>query len=58
MKGTHYNSNIEYAFIRWNVGQPDNDGNNEHCVTVDLQNGQALLDDTSCDSKFQYICEV
>jgi hypothetical protein len=42
----------------WKSGQPDNLGGGEHCLSLDLTTGEALLSDVSCGSKYQYICEV
>jgi hypothetical protein len=42
----------------WRGGKPDNANGNEHCATVDLTNGQSILDDVPCSSQFRYICEV
>jgi hypothetical protein len=53
-----YSHIFEISFKRWKIGQPDNLGGAEHCVAVDLKTGKAVLIDTSCESKYQYICEV
>ncbi|KAL9703180.1 hypothetical protein quinque_006698 [Culex quinquefasciatus] len=43
-----------YGYTRWHPGQPDNSGNNEHCMEIWYVNG-AFWNDYQCDKKRGYI---
>ena len=55
--GSSYGS--EPSVYPWCVGQPDNAGNNEDCVTLyDTTSGSyGVFNDWPCDKSFKYICE-
>jgi hypothetical protein len=50
------------SIIKWNAGQPDNAGKNEHCVNFIIQGGvpptNMVYSDYTCSTELKFICEV
>ncbi|XP_050321118.1 C-type lectin 37Db-like [Bactrocera neohumeralis] len=45
-------------YAKWSAGQPDNFGNNEHCVHLWLVNNIFYMNDNNCNAKLYAICEM
>jgi len=46
-------------FTDWSAGQPDNSGNNEHCLQWHQPAGdRRYWNDLNCDIKLRFICEL
>ncbi|XP_059475022.1 uncharacterized protein LOC132196417 [Neocloeon triangulifer] len=43
---------------KWQTGEPNNYGNNENCIYLDLSQTSALLIDSGCSRSQKYICEA
>jgi hypothetical protein len=42
----------------WASNQPDNNGGNAHCISINVQKSKAELSDNNCEEAYKYICEV
>jgi hypothetical protein len=45
---------------RWEMGQPDNVNNSQHCVSLKLNSSKRYfaLHDSKCGQKFKLVCQV
>jgi Lectin C-type domain len=43
---------------KWAPGEPNNRNQNEHCISVNLDEKSTLLADSDCSRKLKYICEA
>ncbi|XP_061183368.1 perlucin-like [Saccostrea echinata] len=46
---------LSMAYTAWKPGEPNNEGNNEHCL--EIQWNSFLWNDTPCDQQRHFICE-
>jgi hypothetical protein len=47
--------------LPWQVNEPNNHGNNEHCINIDLiawDSSKFVLNDNNCERPMKFICEV
>jgi len=52
------NKLIRHKEAKWATGQPDNKTNAENCVSINLSKESALLMDSDCGRKLNYVCEA
>lgn len=47
--------------LPWQRNEPNNHGNNEHCVNIDLiawDSMKFVLNDNNCERKMKFVCEA
>jgi len=52
------NKLIKNKWAKWAAGEPNNKNQNEHCVSIKLDQKSAVLMDSDCSRKLKYICEA